>query len=62
MSDIFVRVFDELPTFIGLVLLAYILYKQNTRLLDRTFTKIDALEQKVDRLEKTVSEMVTKLL
>lgn len=62
MTDLFLQALEQLPTFVGLILLAYILYRQNNRLLDQLFGKIDALERKVDSLQQTVSEIVTKLL
>jgi len=50
MDEFIKSLLERLPDFGGLLLLAYILYQQNNRLMDTILQEIDALKDDVEEL------------
>jgi len=57
MEELIKLVIEQSPTFIGLLLLAFVLYRQNERLLDNLFDEIDNLASEVDLMRKDIEEL-----
>lgn len=62
MPDLFLRAIEQLPTFIGLILLAYVLWRQNTRLLEQMFGKVDTLSEELKKVQAQIAEIKSRLL
>ena len=52
MDEIFSIVVSQFPTFAGLIVLAIILYRQNEKLLDKFFTELDDIRERLTEIEK----------
>jgi len=51
MDAMFLKIVEGAPTFIGLVVAVWILYRQTERLMNELFGRIDMLEARIDSLE-----------
>ena len=51
MDTLFSQMLERFPTFLGLIILAYVLYRQNERLLSELLDKIDELEERLRAIE-----------
>ncbi len=56
MEQFLFNALEQAPTFLGLTVLAVVLYRQNNRLLDELFGRIENLERRLVELEKRISE------
>lgn len=57
MLEIFALVLEQFPSFMGLVVLAYYLVRQNTKLLDQLFDEIRAVQIRLDQMERLLDEI-----
>lgn len=57
MDELVKLVVEQFPTFLGLILLAWVLLRQNERLLDTLFDELDNLSTDLADLRKQVEEL-----
>lgn len=54
MEQFILNALEQSPTFMGLAVLAVVLYRQNNRLLDELFGRIENLERRLVELERKI--------
>lgn len=55
MDEIWKVIVTSAPNLIGLVVLAYVLYRQNDRLLTALLVRVETLEAKLETLQANLS-------
>jgi len=54
MDTMILKMLEGAPTFVGLVVAVFILYRQNERLMSELFERLDLLDRRVSSLETRV--------
>jgi hypothetical protein len=60
MENLIGQVFQNWPSLAGLIMLAWVLYRQNERLMTAVLDDIKALTERVEALEVDISQLRNK--
>jgi hypothetical protein len=60
MENLIGQVFQNWPSLAGLIVLAWVLYRQNERLMTAVLDDIKALTERVEALEVDISQLRNK--